>query len=123
MSTIETHAGHAHHEGSYLHPKGSFLETVWDWATTLDHKKIGIMYLVAVLTLFFIGGLLAIVVRLELLDPVRRAADGTITGQMFNFTAKGDLAAGNNTFNRLFTLHGAIMVFMVIIPSVPASLG
>jgi cytochrome c oxidase subunit 1 len=127
MSTIEAHGGHAgahdHHEGSYLTPRGTFLQTVWAWMTTLDHKKIGIMYLCAVLTLFFIGGLLAIMVRLELLEPVRRAADGTITGQMFNLGDRNSLADGNNTYNRLFTLHGAIMVFMVIIPSVPASLG
>jgi len=141
--------GHGHHDGSYLTPKGGFFTTVWDWATTVDHKKIGVMYLVAVLFMFFLGGLAALAVRTELLDPVR-----TITVQALDAQGKPMLDAegkpvmkteivgqtlarwipsqnaeitsidyGNQLYNRAFTLHGAIMVFMVIIPSIPASLG
>ena len=157
MSTIDSsnaghaglHAGHEHH-GSYLTPKGGIFATVLDWATTVDHKKIGVMYLVAVLFMFFLGGVAALVVRTELLDPVKtvqvQATDAAgqpmvdaegkpvlrteIQGQVL-----GDLAGaitgrevtsidlGNNWYNRAFTLHGAIMVFMVIIPSIPATLG
>ena len=118
---------HAHHHGSYLAPKGGFWTTVVDWATTVDHKKIGMMYLVAILFMFFIGGIAAIALRLELFEPVRTMVDASgaakVTGQLFGNPDAGGIGAGNNIYNRLFTLHGAIMVFMVIVPSVPASLG
>jgi cytochrome c oxidase subunit I len=68
------------------------------------HKRIALMYLVAVLSFFFIGGVFALLVRWEL------------------FTAGRDIIDAD-TYNKLFTLHGAIMVFLVIIPSVPATLG
>ncbi len=119
---------HAHHHGSYLTLKGGFWTTVKDWATTVDHKKIGMMYLFAILFMFFIGGMAAMAVRFELFEPVRTHVDaaGTmhITGQAFAPADAGtDIKPGNNIYNRLFTLHGAIMVFMVIVPSIPASLG
>ena len=98
---------------------------VWSWFTTIDHKKIGVMSLVAILSMFFIGGVAALLVRLDLLTPVRSVveADGTshITGQLFG--NGHDINTGNKWFNTMFTLHGAIMVFMVIVPSIPASLG
>ena len=74
------------------------------WAFTLDHKRIGLMYLIAISLFFAVGGLLALAIRLEMWTP---------TGDLFD----GD------TYNQIFTLHGAIMVFVFIIPSVPASLG
>lgn len=74
------------------------------WLITLDHKRIGIMYLIAVCIAFAIGGLFAAALRLELLTPTKLL-----------FTAK--------QYNQLFTLHGAVMVFLFIIPSIPASLG
>ncbi len=113
--------GHGHHEGSYLTPKGGFIQTVWDWATTVDHKKIGVMYLVAVLFMFFLGGVAALAVRTELLEPVRVKASGAVTGQLF--APYEGVAANNKVYNQIFTVHGAIMVFMVIIPSIPAALG
>ncbi|MFT5424608.1 MAG: cytochrome c oxidase subunit 1 [Phycisphaerales bacterium] len=134
MTTIDPNAGQTgnhdeHHDESYLVWKG-FWPTVIDWATTVDHKKIGVMYLFAVLFMFFLGGMAAMAVRLELWEPVRTIsqtlADGTavttITGQLFT-TNPEDMQAGNVVYNRLFTLHGAIMVFMFIVPSIPASLG
>ena len=81
------------------------------------------MYLFAILFMFFLGGLAAIAVRVELLEPVRVAADGVITGQLFAPADQKAVGPGNEIYNRLFTLHGAIMVFMVIVPSIPASLG
>lgn len=141
---------HGHHEGSYLTPKGGFWVTVRDWATTVDHKKIGVMYLFAVLFMFFVGGMAAIAVRTELLDPVRTVTEKAVDAngkplldadgkQIMKTVIKGQWLAlmfkpkdeaklesvdyGNNLYNRMFTLHGAIMVFMVIIPSIPASLG
>jgi cytochrome c oxidase subunit 1 len=119
------HADHGHPPGghddvSYLHPKGGAIATIWDWMTTVDHKKIGVMYLFAILFMFFLGGVAAIAVRLELLQPTV-LQDGVLTGQHFNL-GEG-MNKGNETYNRIMTLHGIIMVFLVIVPSVPASLG
>lgn len=127
MTTIDSKtkglAGdHGHHdEGSYLTPKGGFWTTVWDWATTIDHKKIGVMYLTAVLFMFFLGGVAAIFLRLELLEPVAVADDGSLSGILFG--DRENAASANQTYNRIMTLHGAIMIFMFIIPSIPAALG
>ncbi len=160
MSSEHTHD--AHHEGSYLTPAGGVWATIKQWAFTVDHKKLGVMYMTSVLILFFIGGMAALGVRLELWEPVRvqvtqtvndqgeTVETRTVTGQLFNagkvqpvpvLDEQGNpvlddegnpvfrnelvknLNTGNETYNRLFTLHGAIMVFMVIIPSIPAALG
>ncbi len=87
-------------EKSYLNdPKG-----LRSWLLTLDHKRIGLMYLFGVMFFFFIAGLLAVLIRLELLTP------------------GGDMVSAD-TYNRLFTLHGAVMIFLFIIPSIPAALG
>ena len=75
---------------------------------TLDHKRIGMMYLVGVTVAFCVAGLLALGIRLHLYEP---------DGMLF----KG--ADANNHYNQFFTLHGAIMVFLFIIPSVPAAMG
>ena len=91
---------HGHGEESYLTAKSG----IASWLLTVDHKRIGIMYLGAILSFFMIGGLIALAFRLELA------------------TAQPDLFSGN-VYNRLFTLHGAIMVFLVLVPSIPASLG
>ena len=88
------------HRHNYLNHSSGFLS----WALTLDHKRIGLMYLAGVASMFLLGGLFALLFRLELWAP----------GMQFVSQA---------TFNKLFTLHGAIMVFSVIIPSIPASLG
>jgi cytochrome c oxidase subunit 1 len=85
---------------NYLnHEKG-----LWSWLTTLDHKRIGILYFITVMTFFFLGGIAAMLIRTELI-----AAGPTI------MTAE--------TYNRVMTYHGAIMVFLVIIPGIPAFLG
>ncbi|CAE7613103.1 ctaD, partial [Symbiodinium necroappetens] len=113
------------HDVSYLEGKGSLGKTIMSWIYTVDHKKIGVMYLVAVLTMFFFGGLFAVLLRLELFEPVRTAVDGTITGQFFKagWTEGDQVVTSNNFYNRLFSLHGTIMVFLFIIPSIPAALG
>jgi cytochrome c oxidase subunit 1 len=64
--------GH-HDEGSYLSPSRARIATILNWAVTVDHKKIGVMYLFAVLFMFFLGGVAALAVRMELLEPVRMA--------------------------------------------------
>jgi cytochrome c oxidase subunit 1 len=76
--------------------------------STVDHKRIGIMYLGAVCFAFLMGGIFALLVRLSLLNPQH-----TLFGKHW-VTAE--------MYNRFFTLHGAIMVFLFIIPSIPASL-
>ena len=86
--------------GNYLTHTHGFLS----WALTLDHKRIGIMYLVGIMFSFFIGGVLALMIRAHLFSPT-----GT-----FLTPAQ---------YNRVFTLHGAVMVFLFIIPSIPAALG
>ena len=78
------------------------------WLLTLDHKRIGIMYLVATLTAFFVGGVFALIIRTQLLVP---------NGAIFTTVNAYD------HYNQMFTLHGAIMVFLVLIPAIPASLG
>ncbi|NOY27196.1 MAG: cytochrome c oxidase subunit I [Oligoflexia bacterium] len=93
-------SGHDDAHPSYL----SASKGVASWLFTVDHKRIGVMYLVCVLSFFLVGGLLALAFRLEL------------------STAAPDLFTAS-TYNRLFTLHGAIMVFLVLVPSIPATLG
>ncbi len=74
------------------------------WAFTLDHKRIGVMYLISTLGFFLLGGILAMVVRTELLTP----EPTVVTADMYN---------------QAFTLHGAIMIFLFLIPVIPAALG
>ncbi|MFT3787487.1 MAG: cbb3-type cytochrome c oxidase subunit I [Tepidisphaeraceae bacterium] len=90
---------------NYLnHSKG-----ILSWLLTLDHKRIGLMYMVAILAAFFIGGVFAILVRTELLTP----------GPTFLADADKNWLL----YNHFFTLHGAVMVFMFIIPAIPAIMG
>ena len=134
MASISgTHVGahghdHAHgHDEPYLTPKNSIGATIVDWATTVDHKKIGVMYLFTILFMFFLGGMAALAVRWELLTPTRTVIDAAghtkVVGQLFAAAGATNIADGNNLYNRVFTLHGLIMVFLVIVPSIPASLG
>jgi len=74
------------------------------WLLTTDHKRIALLYLVSITFFFFIGGFFALLIRLELLTPA------------------GDLVQAD-TYNKLFTMHGVIMVFFFLIPAVPAVLG
>lgn len=91
------------------HSKG-----ILSWALTLDHKRIGLMYMVVVLASFFLGGIFAIALRTQLLfGKASNITDDSIIGS----------ATWNNLYNQAFTLHGAIMVFMFIIPAIPAILG
>jgi cytochrome c oxidase subunit 1 len=77
---------------------------VKSWLLTTDHKRIAILYLVAISFMFFLGGSFAVLIRLELATP------------------KGDLVS-SDTYNKLFTMHGIIMLFFFLIPSIPATLG
>jgi cytochrome c oxidase subunit 1 len=77
---------------------------ILSWLLTKDHKRIAILYLVSVTVMFFIGGFAISVARLNLMTP------------------EGSLIPAD-TYNRLFTLHGVIMVFFFLVPVVPAALG
>jgi cytochrome c oxidase subunit 1 len=96
-----TNVAHATQPDNYL----THDHSLKSWMFTLDHKRIGLLYMGAVLTMFALGGLFAIIVRTYLWEYNRNSA----TSMDF--------------YNHAFTLHGSIMVFLFIIPAVPAILG
>ncbi|HET6568680.1 MAG TPA: cytochrome c oxidase subunit I [Rhodothermales bacterium] len=98
---------HQHANVNYLNVDKS----IKSWIYTLDHKRIGVMYGVTLAVTFLIGGILAMLVRTELLTP----------GPTIFFSPDGGLSA--ETYNRVFSMHGIIMVFLFLVPSVPAFLG
>ena len=77
---------------------------IWSWMYTVDHKRIGVMYTFGTIGAMMLGGLFALLVRLHLWSP-----DG--------------LLVDNATYNQFFTLHGAVMVFLFVIPGIPGALG
>src|SRR6202034_339084 len=88
-------------------PKLSYLNTEYglkSWLLTGDHKRIAMLYLISITFFFFIGGAFAGLIRFELLTP------------------QSDLVAAD-TYNKFFTMHGIIMVFLFLVPSVPATIG
>ncbi len=88
-------------------PKRNYLNNehgLLSWLLTGDHKRIGMLYLVSITFFFFLGGFFAGMIRLELLTPA------------------GDLMAAD-TYNKMFTMHGIVMIFLFLVPSVPATLG
>jgi cytochrome c oxidase subunit 1 len=74
------------------------------WLLTTDHKRIAILYLISITLMFFVGGIFAVLIRLELLTP------------------QGDLV-NSDTYNKFFSMHGIVMVFFFLVPSIPATLG
>ena len=74
------------------------------WLFTKDHKRIAILYIISITVMFVLGGIFAGLIRVELLTP------------------QGDLV-NSDTYNKFFTMHGIIMVFFFLIPSIPATLG
>ncbi|MFT4569646.1 MAG: cytochrome c oxidase subunit 1 [Hyphomicrobiaceae bacterium] len=77
---------------------------VRSWLLTVDHKRIALLYLVSITIMFLLGGLFAAAIRLELLTPA------------------GDMMQ-SDTYNKMFTMHGLVMVFFFLIPSIPAVFG
>jgi cytochrome c oxidase subunit 1 len=78
--------------------------TFLSWLVTKDHKRIGVMFLVTAMANLLVGGIFALLLRIELLSPTN-----TIMQAM--------------TYNQLFTLHGVVMVFLFMIPAIPAGFG
>ncbi|MGO9209126.1 MAG: cytochrome c oxidase subunit I [Terriglobales bacterium] len=90
-----------------VHPREHYLNVdygIRSWLLTTDHKRIAVLYMMSVTVMFFIGGIFATLIRLELMTPA------------------GDLVT-SDTYNKLFTMHGIVMVFFFLIPSVPAVIG
>ena len=95
-----SHTTAAHGDKNYINQTSGIMS----WLGTLDHKRIGMMYLFTIMVFFLMGGIFALGIRLELFAP-------------------GMQYMTQDTYNRFFTYHGAIMVFMVIIPLIPAAMG
>ncbi len=98
---MASHAGAAEHR-NYLNHESGFKS----WIMTIDHKRIGLMYLASMLFFFVVGGFFALLVRTELATP----------GQTLPFM-------NAQRYNSAFTLHGVVMIFLFIVPGIPASLG
>lgn len=91
----------SHHQNiNYLKARTGFL----NWLVTVDHKRIGLMYLASIIFFFIAGGTYAFLFRLELWSPLE------------NFMSP-------DTYNHFFTMHGVIMVFLVVVPGIPGALG
>lgn len=78
--------------------------TIRSWLLTTDHKRIGLLFLVANAAMLFLGGLFALLIRIEHLTP-------------------GETIMQAQTYNRLFTLHGVVMVWLFMIPAIPSAFG
>ena len=107
MAVVDIPIAGGHAEDAHGDPHVSYLKakTGWkSWAYTLDHKRIAWLYLTAISASFLAGGIFALLLRIELFSRGKTLFDA-------------------ETYNRFFTLHGAIMVFLFIIPSVPGAFG
>jgi cytochrome c oxidase subunit 1 len=91
-------------EGQFARPNYLSEHTVGSWLLTTDHKRIGILYLLTILVFFTIASVAAAMMRIELLHPT----GGLMTSE---------------TYNKLFTIHGTLMVWFFLIPSIPTVLG
>jgi cytochrome c oxidase subunit 1 len=101
MNSADTTTGElALDRPSYLHDGYGWKS----WLLTKDHKRIALLYLISVTAFFVLGGIFALVIRLNLLTP-----DGSFVQAA--------------TYNKMFTMHGVIMVFFFLVPSIPATLG
>jgi cytochrome c oxidase subunit I len=100
MSTVAALERPVYNTANYLNVK----HTLKSWLLTTDHKRIALLYLGSITLLFFVGGFAALLMRLNLLEP-----QGAIVQP--------------ETYNKLFTMHGIIMVWFFLIPSIPTTLG
>jgi len=97
---------HPTSQGPIAEPKNylNWDTSIWGWLTTVDHKRIGLMYLFTIMFFFFLGGIAALLMRAELMH----------TGGQFLTPQQ---------YNVMFTLHGAIMIFLFVVPGIPATMG
>lgn len=88
-------------------PREHYLNATYgirSWLLTTDHKRIALLYLASVTFFFMLGGIFAFLIRLNLLSP------------------RGELVSAD-TYNQLFTMHGVVMIFFFLVPSIPAVIG
>jgi cytochrome c oxidase subunit 1 len=107
MAAVDIPIAGGHSSDDHGDPQAMYLKAksgIASWLLTKDHKRLGIMYLIMISLAFLVGGVFALLLRIELFTRGKTIVDG-------------------ETYNRFFTLHGAAMVFLFIIPSVPAALG
>ncbi len=107
MSTAIVPEAPASHEHPEPEEHLSYLKdgySIWSWLFTVDHKRIGVLYLVFLTIFFAIGGTFAGLVRLNLISPHGAIMD-------------------NDTYNKTFTAHGVVMLFLFLIPSIPGMMG
>jgi cytochrome c oxidase subunit I len=88
---------------SYLDYQGKY-KGILGWILTTDHKRIGLLYLYTIMSFFMVGAVLGLLMKLELIAPGRTIMDA-------------------QTYNAFFTLHGITMIFLVVIPGIPAIFG
>lgn len=100
MPVPEAHGDHHESHPNYLQDG----TTVKSWLLTIDHKRIAILYMLSVLAFFLVGGIYALLIRIELLTPGPTIMDAL-------------------TYNRTFTLHGVVMIFLFMIPAIPGIFG
>lgn len=88
---------------SYLEYQGKY-KGILGWILSTDHKRIGLLYLYSIMSFFIVGAVLGLLMKLELIAPGRTIMDA-------------------QTYNAFFTLHGITMIFLVVIPGIPAIFG
>ncbi|MFA5047213.1 MAG: cbb3-type cytochrome c oxidase subunit I, partial [Paludibacter sp.] len=88
---------------NYLEHQGHY-KGIFAWIFTLDHKRIGLLYMYVIMALFFIGATMGLLMRVELFAP-------------------GETIMKPQTYNAMFTVHGIIMIFMVVIPGLSVVFG
>ena len=88
---------------SYLEHKGKY-RGIFSWIFATDHKRIALLYMYSIAAFFLVGAILGVLMRLELIAP-------------------GQTIMGPQTYNGIFTVHGIIMIFMVVIPGLSAVFG
>src|SRR3989339_189148 len=91
------------HEVNYLDYKGKY-KGIFAWIFSTDHKRIALLYMYSMLTMFVVGVVLGLAMKLELIAPGKTIMDP-------------------QTYNSVFTVHGVIMIFMIVIPGLPAVFG
>jgi cytochrome c oxidase subunit 1 len=92
------------HNASSFYNNQGHLTGIFSWIFSTDHKRIGLLYLYSIMTFFCVGATLGLLMKLELIAP-------------------GSTIMHAQTYNGLFTLHGIIMIFLIVIPGLPAVFG
>ena len=91
------------HEVNYLDYKGKY-KGIFAWILSTDHKRIALLYMFSMMTMFIVGVVLGLAMKLELIAP-------------------GKTIMGPQAYNAVFTVHGVIMIFMIVIPGLSAVFG